>query len=108
MPSAFSAASLAAKRAARWRAGPASARAKRELGRGEHALGEPRAALERALEPLDLDQVDADPRRGAPCAGTLLPSRGRRSAGATRKPVLARSCRRPAISKALEVRAPPR
>ena len=33
-----------------------------ELGRSEQALGEPRPALERALHPLDLDQVHADHR----------------------------------------------
>ena len=38
----------------------------------EDALGEPRAALERALEPLDLDQVDADPGGASSRRATLL------------------------------------
>src|SRR5262245_41110835 len=46
-----------------------------ELAGPEHALGERRTTLERPLEPLDLEQVDADrrishrhrPRRGSRC-----------------------------------------
>ena len=77
MPSAFSAASLAAKRAARWRPGRAAPARVRELGGAEDPLGERRPALERALETLDLDQVDADP-GGAHRAGDATRRRARR------------------------------
>jgi hypothetical protein len=33
-----------------------------QLGAGEQTLGEPGLALERALDPFDFDQVDADAR----------------------------------------------
>ena len=46
------------------------------LGLGEDALGEARVALQRPLQPVDLEQVDADP--GAPSGPATLP--GRRSA----------------------------
>ena len=59
-PSALTTASLAAKRAARWRPGRARAAAYSTLGRGEDPLGEPGMALQGALHPLDLEQVDAD------------------------------------------------
>jgi hypothetical protein len=39
--------------------GPGAGVCRPELARGEDALGESRAPLERTLEPFDLDQVDA-------------------------------------------------
>ena len=59
-PSAFIAASLAANRAARWRPGRARRAANSSSSRDEQARGQARAPLERALEALDLDQVDAE------------------------------------------------
>ncbi len=41
-------------------AGPRAAARVGQLPVGEQAVREPRAALERALQALDLDQVDAD------------------------------------------------
>ena len=58
--SAFATASLAQKRAARCIAGRAPRGRVRPLAVGEQPLGQPRAPRERALEALDLQQVDAD------------------------------------------------
>ena len=45
-------------------AGAAPCGGELELGGREEALRQPRPALQRALQPLDLDHVDADPWHG--------------------------------------------
>ena len=71
MPSALATASFAQKRAARCIAGPGAGGRVGALAVGEDPLGQPRPALERALEPLDVEEVDADAAHGGGSYSTV-------------------------------------
>ena len=74
--SALATASLAQNRAARCCAGPRARGGVGALAVGEQPLGQPRAPLERPLQALDLQQVDADAAHGDDSSSEVRSSRG--------------------------------